>query len=562
MLNSSTLDVKTDSVSAFRKPSTPNYHPRPSNNSHNFHLTMLNSDSPFAAATRSIYMGNLPVGCTIRDICDIVRGERGLESVRLMAVKSCAFIDFISRSGADRFVGKIKRNRSKPQINGHDIKMGWAKEKPLQLNVGKAIENGATRNIYMSFSTDQTDILLSKFNDYLRDSKDDYAPKTDLPDYFVTDDPSEITTLDHSFVSFLYGIFDEFGPIDMIKVVPTRRIAFVHMAQVSDAMRAVAELPTRPEFRGKKMAFGRDRCGERMPENGNAGGARNDEMECSMDSVNSTEQQSQLSALTHPFVSRTVYLGGCSSPDLSIEDICDQIHTGQLQSVRINRERRCAFVTFIKAEAAESFLGRALQFGLVIRNCQIKPAFAKESSSSSSTNSSSNVLSSTTLPVAISNALRKGYTRSLYLGNVDFSVLTESRLRSEMSRFGPLDRIQLLKDRGVAFVHFANLLDGGRAFEEVKSDVCYKNCRVGFGRDRCEPVTPQHPQHSAYQNYYYPPPPFNLYYHPMMYDPSNGIYPPPSQAVPAVSMDCPPVPYHVSIKDEENTPSTSTNVDK
>lgn len=302
-------------------------------------------------------------------------------------------------------------------------------------------------------------------------------------------------------------------------------------------------------------------------------------MECSVDSVNSAEphsqqsKQSQLSALTHPFVSRTVYLGGCSSPDLSIEDICDQIHTGQLQSVRINRERRCAFVTFIKAEAAESFLGRALQFGLVIRNCQIKPAFAKESSSSSCTNSSSNVLSSTTLPVAISNALRKGYTRSLYLGNVDFSVLTESRLRSEMSRFGPLDRIQLLKDRGVAFVHFANLLDGGRAFEEVKSDLCYKNCRVGFGRDRCEPVTtvtPQHPQqqHPAYQNYYYPPPPFNLYYHPMMYDPASGIYPP--QAVPSVAMDFPPLPYHVSVEakeeeeeeEEENTSSTSTNVDK
>ena len=579
-----------------RKPSTPNYNRSTnSQNQHGFHLNMLNSDSPFAAATRSIYIGNLPLGCTIRDICDTVRGERGLESVRLLPGKSCAFVDFISRTGGERFIARVRKSRSKPQINGHDIKLGWAKEKPLQLNVGKAIENGATRNIYLSFPPDPSDTLLSKFNDYLRDSRaDDSSSFQDRVDYFTTEDVAtvEITNLDHPFVSFLYGIYDEFGPVDMIKVVPARRIAFVHMAQVSDAMRAVAELPVRPEFKGKKLSFGRDRCGERMPEPVN--GAVTSETDYPTDpnsivefndsqsqsqSHSHSQSHSQLSALTHPFVSRTVYLGGCSSPETTIEDICDQIHAGQLQSVRLNSERRCAFVTFIKAEAAESFLGRALQFGLVIRNCQVKPAFAKESTSSSghSTNSSSNVLSSTTLPVAIANALRKGYTRNLYLGNVDFSVLTESRLRSEMSRFGPLDRIQLLKDRGVAFVHFANLLDGGKAFEQVKSDLCYKNCRVGFGKDRCEPAVtaaaaatiPQGPNSSSRPspqsypntpaNYYYPPPPFNLYYHPMMYDPTSVMYPPPPPPPPSQAQAQAPAPYNKQQLQEDAESTTSVD---
>ena len=434
------------------------------------------------------------------------------------------------------------------------------------MNVNKAIENGATRNIYISFPADPSDVLLAKFNDYLRDSREEEDSK-EFQDYFVAEESNlEISNLDHPLVSFLYGIFDEFGPIDMIKVVPSRRIAFIHMAQVSDAMKAVAELPTRPEFKGKRLSFGRDRCGERMPETNNTVSTVGNmsEMEYSTESIGSTltdtqshQSNSKLSALTHPFVSRTVYLGSCTSPEISIEDICDQIHTGQLQSVRLNRERRCAFVTFIKAEAAEAFLGRALQFGLVIRNCQIKPAFAKESSNSGNTVNNSNNTGS--LPMAIANALRKGYTRNLYLGNVDFSVLTEPRLRSEMSRFGPLDRIQLLKDRGVAFVHFANLLDGGRAFEQVKSDVCYKNCRVGFGRDRCEPETPQvhipvpaNNTNNTYTNasYYYPPPPYNLYYHPMMYDPASVMYPPPP--APPSSLEYAPVPYHVQSADTVN----------
>lgn len=504
---------------------------------------MLNADSPFAAATRSIYLGNLPLDCAVRDICDLVRGERGIESVRLLPAKSCAFVDFISRNGAERFIARVRKNRSRPQIKGQDIKLGWAKEKPMQPTVVKALENGATRNVYLSLPPqDPSDPLLAKFNDYLMDSDNiSTSNDSDYSDYFNPPSNTEISSMDYPLVSFLYGIFDEFGPLDMIKVVPSRRIAFIHMGQVADAMRAVAELATRPEFKGKRLAFGRDRCGERLetPVTSNS-----ESFDYSNDSIPSVPGSGSMS-ISVP--SRTVYLGSCSSPEIDIEDICDHIHTGQLQSVRLNRDRKCAFVTFISAEAAELFLGRALQFGLNIKNCQIKPAFAKENSPGTT---------GTALPMAISNALRKGYTRNLYLGNIDFSVLTEPRLRTEMSRFGPLDRIQLLKDRGVAFVHFANLLDGGRAFEQIKSDPCYKNCRVGFGRDRCEPQSRDHSQVNPAYYYPAPPPQYNpLYFHPMMYDPANIIYHP--QPLP-INMDYPPVPYHVQ-SNEEYSSSSNTN---
>ena len=74
--------------------------------------------------------------------------------------------------------------------------------------------------------------------------------------------------------------------------------------------------------------------------------------------------------------------------------------------------------------------------------------------------------------------------------------------------------------------------------------------RVGFGRDRCEPVAHNPPPSTTNNpnnpyptntNYYYPPPPFNLYYHPMMYDPANVMYPPPAHSTP---LDYASVPYH------------------
>ena len=564
-----------------RKPSTPVYNSS-SNLRQPYHLVMLNSDSPFAEATRSLYFGNLPLSCTIKDICDIVKGERGLESVRLLPSKSCAFVDFISRGGAERFVARVKRSRSRIQIGGNEIKLGWAKEKLMQATVGKAIENGATRNVYLSLPIqDSQDPLLIKFNDYLRDS----VGSEKFSDYFRSLD-NEITSLNDPLVSFLYGIFDEFGPLDMVKVVPSRRIAFIHMAQVTDAMRAVAELPTRNEFKGKRLSFGRDRCGERMAESESVSSSltvnninnntNNNFEECaSIDNNNITSSISNSTPLnplaaSHS-LSRTIYLGACNSPEITIEDICDHIHTGQLQSVRINKERKCAFVTFISGEGAEAFLGRILQFGLVIRNCHLKPAFAKENN----TNNNSNAVA---LPTTIINALRKGYTRNLYLGNVDFDILTESRLRTEMSRFGPLDRIQLLKDRGVAFVHFANLLDGGRAFEQVKGDLCYRNCRVGFGKDRCESLNQNYncsittinnnvnnnnstPNSNNLNPYYlsnnYPP----FYFHPMpmMYNPSNIIYHHPSSSS---YHPLPLVPHPQRPDDPSTEPEKYKDIDK
>ncbi len=489
---------------------------------------MLNAEQPFASATRSLYLGGLPEGCTIRDICDVVRGDRGLESVRLLPAKSCAFIDFCTRLGAERFVTRCRRQRL--QISGSDCRLGWAKERPLAAAIEKAMEAGATRNVYFSFSSsnEESDSFISKFIAFCQQN---FNNSIDPQKYFNNNnsESEEITSLQDPLVAFLFSLFDPFGAVDMIKVVPHRRIAFIHMAVMSDAMRAVAELSIAPEFVGKRLSFGRDRCGERLDSLnssntgnslGNIGhslGNTGNSLGNTGTSINST---TPASSSTGSLVHRTVFLGSVGA-DVSIEDICDHIHTGQLQSVRLNPEKRCAFVTFLKAESAEIFLARAMQFGLHIRSSQVKPAFAKERTSSESVS----------LPAAIQAALRKGVTRNLFLGNVDFNVLSDSSLRLEVGRFGPLDRIQVLKDRGMAFIHFANLLDAGRAFDGLKSDHNFRNCRVGFGRDRCEaPANTAAIQQSAaaaaayWTHQYYPPP--------LLYDPASACYYYPTSAYP------------------------------
>lgn len=484
---------------------------------------MLNADQPFANATRSLYIGNLPEDCTIRDICDVVRGDRGLECVRLLPGKACAFIDFCTRLGAERFVQRCRRQRL--QIAGCDCRLGWAKERPLAAAVEKAMEAGATRNVYFSFASASggsgTDAFVSRFETFCRENFDSAV---DAHAYFSSDSyegcggaTEETTSLKDPLVSFLFSLFDPFGPIDMIKVVPRRKIAFIHMAAMGDAMRAVAELSIAPEFAGKRLSFGRDRCGERL-ENISASSTAATATAAAVYPTGAFNPPLTAAAAATPNQRRTVFLGSVG-PEVTIEDICDHIHTGQLQSVRINPDKRCAFVTFLKPESAEIFLARSMQFGLHIRTSQLKPAFAKERA----------MTESAQLPGAIQAALRKGVTRNLFLGNADFTnVLSESQLRAEMAQFGPLDRIQVLKERGIAFVHFANLLDAARAFERLKTDHNFRNCRIGFGRDRCEPASfshqppamphPQpHPQQPFFwQNQYYPPP--------LLYDPASACY--------------------------------------
>jgi hypothetical protein len=47
-------------------------------------------------------------------------------------------------------------------------------------------------------------------------------------------------------------------------------------------------------------------------------------------------------------------------------------------------------------------------------------------------------------------------TRNVYLGGLDDS-LTESELRDDLCRFGPIDQVKIVRDKGIGFVHFLSI---------------------------------------------------------------------------------------------------------
>ena len=459
---------------------------------------ILNSDGPWARQSRSLYLGPLPEDCTVRELCDVIRGDSGLEAIRLVTMKErrCAFVDFIRRRGADRFTRRVvdgpgrgrlllrtraEQPASSPEEPAMNTRVGWAKESVMQPNVMKAVENGATRNVFFS------GIPPAEPDDPLNLAFQQFCSENEIP--WRQDDAeaigfTEITDPTHPWVMFLFHEVEPFGAVDMIKVVPGRRIAFVHMSSVAQAMRVAAELPIKEAFRNKRISFGRDRCGERVEEaaSAEAGAA---EQHVHTDSASATDAEAPAP------VSRTVYLGNCSKEQLTVEAVCDLVHCGQLQSVRVNMDRCCAFVTFVEAEAACRFLAMARQFPLVLgggtgpgkgSSSVLKVDWAKESGAGGAPHS---------LPLAVAQALQRGYTRNLYLGNIDPAQLTVARLRAEFeSRFHCLiDTVHVVDSKRVAFVHFAGVLDAGRAFEALKRKEVpgFEECRVGFGRDRCEP---------------------------------------------------------------------------
>jgi len=98
------------------------------------------------------------------------------------------------------------------------------------------------------------------------------------------------------------------------------------------------------------------------------------------------------------------------------------------------------------------------------------------------------------LPQAVIDGLRRGATRNLFIGNIDPS-LTVEKLHADLSNFGPIEKVDILASKKIAFVHFTSILNAMRAADELKQEGNplhdgYATCRINFGKDRCATDAP------------------------------------------------------------------------
>ena len=393
------------------------------------------------ASSRTVYLGNIPAETSAEEILGHVRSG-AIESVRLLPDKNCAFISFLDGSSATHFHSDAILK--KLAIRGQDIKIGWGKPSQVPTSVAVAVQqSGASRNVYLG---------------NLDESVTEHELREDL---------------------------GKFGPIDTIKLVREKAIGFVHFLSISNAIKAVSQLPQEPKWQPpRRVYYGKDRCAyvsKTQQQNaaqylGIAPGYAHVLNGADRDLIsNALAQQSVAAAAVATQAggvsnlgNRTIYLGNIH-PETTIEEICNVVRGGLLHHIRYIPDKHICFVTFIDPTSAASFYALSNMQGLMIHNRRLKIGWGKHSGA---------------IPPAIALAVSGGASRNVYIGNLDESW-TEERLRQDFSEYGEIELVNSLREKSCAFVNFTNIANAIKAIEAIRSREEYSRFKVNFGKDRC-----------------------------------------------------------------------------
>lgn len=398
-----------------------------------------------ASAIRTVYLGNVPNDLSVSDVIDHVN-TGPIQAIRPLPEKNGIFITFIDSYAANQFYHEAQRNRL--TIHGNELKIGWGKPSLLNPHLQLALQNGASRNVYLG--------LL-----------DDTIVEQDIRDDLL-----------------------RFGHIEHVKIIPEKRIAFVHYLCISNAVKCVNTLPSEPKWQSKRVNYGKDRCAIRaihptiyqhpipQPIFHTAEPPQPPQPQLSSSAALLSPQFDMLTGLpiiySHPIdhslggvANRTVYLGNIH-PDTTAEDICNAIRGGILSQIRFMPDKHIAFITFVDPNVASIFLNRALRYCIVIKNRRLKVGWGKPAA----------------LPLNVIHAVQNGGSRNVYIGNID-QTITEEKLKHDFSEYGDIELVNTLKEKNCAFVNFTSIAGAVRAIEGIRSKEEYKKFRINYGKDRC-----------------------------------------------------------------------------
>lgn len=394
-------------------------------------------------AGRTVYVGNLPADASVDELLSQVRFGP-IDSVKILPEKSCAFISFLDPTTASAFHSDALMR--KIRLHEQDLKIGWGKPSAVSATVIMAVQqSGATRNVYLG---------------NLPESVTEQTLRDDL---------------------------SRFGPIDQVKIVRDKNIGFVHFLSIATAIKVVQSLATEPDWVGRRVAWGKDRCAY-VPKNqhqqqqhnmaaaargtmaANYGGFGGMPFAPGFDSYG--REMGGLMGGADPNAApgnRTVYLGNVH-PETTTEEICNTIRGGILQQVRYIADKHICFVTFVDAQCALAFYQTATYQGIALHNRRLKVGWGKHSGPPSP---------------GISMVVQSGGSRNVYVGNIEnFDFYTEDKLRHDFGEYGEIELINTLREKQCAFVNFTNIASSIKAIESIKSHPDYAHLKIAYGKDR------------------------------------------------------------------------------
>lgn len=377
-------------------------------------------------ASRTIYLGNVKPEIQPHEILRFV--HTGLvESYRHCTDKSCAFLSFVDPNSAQAFHNEFMSK--KLVVGDTEIKVGWGKSNPLS-NVLKAqVQSGATRTVYIGR---------------------------------ITESDTEET---------IRSALIKYGPIENVKIMREKNIAFVYFLSISVATQCVNNASKDPEWAGKKINYGKDHCAPQQLDYNSAF------------AMQSSPYGAQAAAPFNPYgypdmsaagpmaptnrVLRTLYIGNIH-PDAKVEDVCNTIRGGILVQVRYLSDKNIAFVTFTDAATALNVYNHAQSVGLVLRGRRLRVGWGKPSS----------------ISPEVSAAILRGATRNIYVGGIP-ETLTEEKLKADFSEYGEIELVNTFREKKCAFVNFTTIHSAMAAIEGMRLKLEYNDFKLNFGKDRC-----------------------------------------------------------------------------
>lgn len=165
---------------------------------------------------------------------------------------------------------------------------------------------------------------------------------------------------------------------------------------------------------------------------------------------------------------RTVYVGNLPAT-ASVDELLNLVHFGPLESIRVLPEKSCVFLSFLDGSIAGAFHADATIKKLSLHGQELKIGWGKPSP----------VPSQVALAISQSNA-----SRNVYLGGLDEGT-TEEQLRDDLSRFGLIDQVKIVRDKNIGFVHFLSISVATKVVNTLPTEPAWAGKRVNYGKDRC-----------------------------------------------------------------------------
>ncbi|KAF9429166.1 hypothetical protein BGZ76_001721 [Entomortierella beljakovae] len=161
---------------------------------------------------------------------------------------------------------------------------------------------------------------------------------------------------------------------------------------------------------------------------------------------------------------RTIYIGNVPQ-DTPISKVLDHICTGNMLP-----GMNCAFITFVDPKAAYAFHKRAKSKKHLIGKNELKIGWG----------------AATPVSVDILEAMKRGVSRCVFIGAVDETVTIDTLTR-DLSKFGMIEDIKIIRDQAVAFVHFTHIAIAMNVVARLRLESDYSTTNTLWQGSLCKP---------------------------------------------------------------------------